>query len=42
MVRTFKSVERARKHAKKIGGKVYNYPKGYSDKRLGHLVVKRK
>lgn len=41
MVKTFRSVERARAYAKKVGGWVYNYPKGYSNRKIGHLIVKK-
>jgi hypothetical protein len=41
MTRTFKSVERAREYAKKIGGVVKNYPQGYTNKKKGHLIVKK-
>ena len=40
-MRTFRSVERARKYAKKVGGVVCNYQKGYTYKRRGHLVVRK-
>jgi len=36
----FKKLRLARKYAKKSGGKVYNYQPGYTNKRLGHLIVK--
>jgi hypothetical protein len=42
MAKRFKSVDRARAYAKKIGGQVYNEPKGYSNRRIGHLIVKKK
>lgn len=42
MAKTFKSVEKARAYAKKIGGTVYNNPKGYTNKKIGHLIVKKK
>jgi len=40
--RTFKSVETARAYAKKVGGEVINNLDGYTDKRVGHLTVRRK
>jgi len=41
MAKTFRSVENARKYAKKIGGHVYNNPAGYTNSKVGHLIVKR-
>tara|TARA_Y100000034_G_C6890225_1_gene409399 strand:- start:1818 stop:1958 length:141 start_codon:yes stop_codon:yes gene_type:complete len=41
-IKTFKSVERARAYAKRVGGEVINYPAGYTDKRIGHLTVRKK
>jgi len=40
--KTFKSVEKARAYAKKIGGEVINNPEGYNDNRVGHLAVRKK
>ena len=42
MAKTFWNVEKARKYAKKIGGRVYNNPAGYINPKVGHLIVKRK
>lgn len=42
MVRTFKSLKRARAYAKKTGGEVANYRPGYTNRRKGHLYVRRK
>jgi len=42
MVKTFKSLERARAYAKKTGGKVANYQPGYSNRKIGHLRVIKK
>ena len=42
MGKSFKSLKRARKYAKKTGGKVFNNPKGYTNRRVGHLIVKKK
>lgn len=41
MAKTFHSVERARKYAKKVGGVVCNNPEGYTNKKVGHLVVRK-
>ena len=40
--KTFRSVEAARAYAKKTGGEVINNPKGFTDKRVGHLAVRKK
>jgi len=42
MVRTFKKLKLARAYAKKTGGEVANYQAGYTNKRRGHLYVRRK
>jgi len=40
--RTFKSVKTARDYAKKVGGEVINNPVGFTDRKVGHLAVRRK
>ncbi len=40
--KTFRTVETAREYAKKVDGVVINNPKGFSDKRQGHLAVRKK
>lgn len=42
MSKTFWSVDKARIYAKKTGGTIYNNPKGYSNKKVGFIIVKGK